>query len=113
ALECLDAAVQLNPLHPPWYNAHFGVALYSLRRFDEAMRALRRMPFPGTWSLARLAACYGQLGLTAEAHATTADILRLQPDFSSEDYIRTNVLLERVEDRELLHEGLIKAGLPA
>ncbi len=113
ALECLDAAVRLNPLHPPWYNAHFGVALYSLRRFDEAMRALRSMPFPGTWSLARLAACYGQLELAAEARATTADILRLEPDFSSANYIRTNVLLERAEDRELLREGLIKAGLPA
>ena len=50
ALRCLEAAVRLNPLHPPWYNAHFGVALYSLRRFAEAAQALKQMPFPGSWS---------------------------------------------------------------
>ena len=111
ALRCLDVAMRLNPLHPPWYSAHFGVALYSLGRFDEAAQALRQMPFPGTWSLARLAACYGQLERTAEARATAAQILRLQPDFSTAEYIRTNVLLERAADVQLLREGLLKAGL--
>ena len=46
ALVCLEAAVRLNPLHPTWYNAHFGIALYSLRRFAEAAQALKRMPRP-------------------------------------------------------------------
>jgi hypothetical protein len=73
---------------------------------------LRRLPDPGTWSLARLAACYGQLGRSAEAQVAVAEILRLQPDFSTAEYIRTNVLLERAEDRELLQQGMIKAGLP-
>jgi tetratricopeptide (TPR) repeat protein len=112
ALDCLEAAVRLNPFHPPWYNAHFGIAFYSLGRFDEAAQALRRLPDPGTWSLARLAACYGQLGKSAEAQVAVAEILRLQPDFSTAEYVRTNVLLERAEDRELLRDGLLKAGLP-
>ena len=109
----MEAAVRLNPLHPPWYNAHFGVALYSLRRFDEAAQALKRMPRPSTWSMARLAACYAQLERTAEAQAAAAEVLRLQPDFSTAEYMQNNVLLERAEDLELLREGLIKAGLPA
>ena len=41
-----------------------------------------------------------------------AEVLRLQPDFSTAEYMRKSVLLERAEDRELLREGLIKAGLP-
>jgi hypothetical protein len=41
-----------------------------------------------------------------------AEILRLKPDFSTAKFLRIDVLLEREEDRELLREGLIKAGLP-
>jgi tetratricopeptide (TPR) repeat protein len=110
ALVCLEAAARLNPLHPG-YNPYFGIALYSLRRFEEAARALKRMR-PSAWSRARLAACYAQLNWTAEAQAAVAEVLRLQPDFSSAEYMRKSVLLERAEDRELLREGLIKAGLP-
>ena len=34
ALVWLEAGVRLNPLYPPWYNAHFGIALFAsaLRR---------------------------------------------------------------------------------
>lgn len=113
ALGWLNSAVRLNPLHPPWYHGHFGVAFYSLRRFDEAAKAFKRMPSRGTWSRARLAACYGQLERTEDAWSVAAEVLRLQPDFSTAEYMRGNVLLERAEDRELLREGLIKAGLPA
>jgi tetratricopeptide (TPR) repeat protein len=112
ALNCVNAAVRLNPLHPPWYHNQFGIALYSLQRFAEAAQALKRVPHPGTWLLARLAACYGQLERRAEAQEAVAEVLRLQPDFSTAKYMRNSVLLEREEDRELLREGLLKAGFP-
>jgi adenylate cyclase len=112
ALDWVDAAVRLNPLHPPWYHSQFGIALYSLRRFAEAAQALKRVPHPGTWLLARLAACYAQLERNAEIQETVAEVLRLRPDFSTAEYMRKSVLLERREDRELLREGLLKAGFP-
>jgi len=112
ALDYSEAAIRLNPLHPPWYNTPFGIALYSLRRFAEAAQALKRIPDPGTWSRVRLAACYAQLERSAEAQAAVAEVLRLQPDFSTAEFIRKSVLLERSEDRELLREGLLKAGFP-
>ena len=68
---------------------------------------------PNAWSSARLAACYAQLERAAEAQVVVVEVLRLQPDFSTAEYMRESVLLERAEDRELLREGLIKAGLPA
>ena len=36
------------------------------------------------------------------AQAAVADVIRLQPDFSTAEYMRKSVLLEREEDRELL-----------
>ncbi|CDX27550.1 putative adenylate cyclase 3 [Mesorhizobium sp. ORS 3324] len=113
ALVFLEAAGRLNPLHFRWYDVHFGVAFYSLRRFAEAAQAFKQMHLPSSWSSARLAACYAQLELTEAAQAAVAEVLRLQPDFSTAEYMRKSVLLERAEDRELLREGLIKAGLPA
>jgi len=114
ALTCFDIAFRLNPLYQysTGYNSLFGVALYSLGRFGEAARAFKRVPRPNSWSNARLAACYAQLGQTAEAQAAAAEVLRSQPDFSTAVYMSKSVLLERVEDRELLREGLAKAGLP-
>jgi hypothetical protein len=102
----------LNPFHPTFYNDQLGVALYSLRRFEEAARAFGRLPLSGSWSLARRAACYGQLGRVVDAGAEVVEILRQRPDFSTADYLRRAVTLERPEDLELLREGMIKAGLP-
>ena len=41
ALVCLEAGGRLNPLHFRWYDVHFGVALYSLRRFAEAAQRIQ------------------------------------------------------------------------
>jgi hypothetical protein len=59
-----------------------------------------------------LAACYGQLGLVAETGSQVAAILLEKPDFTIDEYIRRDILLERADDRQLLDEGLTKAGLP-
>jgi tetratricopeptide (TPR) repeat protein len=111
-LAWIEKAMRLNPFHPPWYNYDMGLALYSVRRFEEAARAFGRIPNPGPSARARRAACYGQLGSAVEAAAEVAEVLRRRPNFSMADYIRRTVMLERPEDRDLLREGLRKAGLP-
>jgi adenylate cyclase len=113
ALGWMEEAVRLNPFQPIWYSTRLAIALYSLKRYAEAAQALKRIPTPGYWSRTRLAACYGQLGRTAEAEAQKAAILLQKPNFTIAEFFRRDVLLERAEDRELLREGLIKAGLPA
>jgi TolB-like protein/Tfp pilus assembly protein PilF len=110
-LEWIERAMRLNPFHPHWYHATHAIALYSLKRFAEAAQAIKRMPSEGRWS-SRLAACYGQLGRMEEARAEVAAILKAKPDYSIKTFMDQLVLLERPEDRELLREGLVKAGLP-
>lgn len=114
ALACFEAAFRLNPLYQysTGYNSLIGVPLYSLRRFEEAATAFRRIPRPVSWSIARLAACYAKLGQMREARSAAEDVLRLRPDFSIAEYMTSSVLLERTEDRDLLREGLTLAGLP-
>jgi TolB-like protein/Tfp pilus assembly protein PilF len=110
-LDWIEKAMRLNPFHPPWYHSLHARALYSLRRFSEAAQAIKRMPSEGRWS-SRLAACYGQLGREQEAKAEVAAILRAKPDYSISEFMEKIVLLELPKDRELLREGLVKAGLP-
>jgi adenylate cyclase len=113
ALDWMEEGMRLNPFQPILYSARMGIALYSLKRYAEAAQALKRVPAMGYWSRTRLAACYGQLGRTAEAEAQKTAILLEKPDFTIAEFFRRDVLLERAEDREVLREGLIKAGLPA
>jgi tetratricopeptide (TPR) repeat protein len=113
ALSFMEAAVRLNPFHPTWYNADLGAAFYSARRYAEAAQAMKRLPNRQQWSGARLAACLAQAGEAEAATAQAKTVLELRPDFSIAEYLRTEILLEREEDREHLREGLIKAGLPA
>ena len=108
----IERAMRLNPFHPPWYHAQLAAALYSLRRFADVVKAIKRLPDIGGWSF-RLAASYGQLGLEREAARERDRILAEMPDFTVDGFIAGTVLLEHEGDRDLLREGLLKAGLPA
>jgi tetratricopeptide (TPR) repeat protein len=112
ALDWMARAIRLNPFHHMWYYNQRAIPLYSLGRYAEAAQDFKKVPNPGYWSSARLAACYAQLGQVSEAQAAMAKVLKLRPDFSTADFLRRDVLLERAEDRDHLREGLIKAGLP-
>ena len=113
ALAWMERSRRLNPFHPTWYNSGLGTTLYSLGRYADAAETFRRLPNPGPWSHARLAACYAQLGEEGKAKALVDAVLQVRPDFSISTFLTRDVLLERAEDREHLREGLIKAGFPS
>lgn len=107
----MEKAVRLNPFHPPWYHELIAAALYSLGRYEESVQSSHRIPAIGSPSF-RLAAAYAQLGREKEAAEQAAAILKADPDFQVDAFMVRAALLEREEDRELLREGLLKAGLP-
>lgn len=113
AMEWINEGFRLNPFPPPWYSAALGNALYILGRYEEAAAALKELPNPGPFTLARLVACHAQAGSSAAAEETKARLLQVRPDFSTEDFIRRGLLLELDEHRDLFRQGLLKAGLPA
>jgi adenylate cyclase len=108
----LETAMRLDP-----FDAHvrahlLGRALYSLRRYDEALSAYRQIRSPRVGHLADMAACSAQLGKADEAKAQVDALLRLDPDFTSAAYL--DGLPYCIDaDREHHAEGLQKAGFPA
>ena len=57
------------------------ISVYLASRYAEAAEAYRHKRDAGPWVLARLAACYGQMGKSEECRATVAELLRQKPDF--------------------------------
>ncbi len=84
-----------------------GNALYPLGRCQGLQRRSRNCPSPG-----RLPARAWSGRRHGSTEAARAQLLKLCPDFSTEDFIRRGLLVERPEQLELLRQGLLKAGLP-
>ena len=62
--------------------------------------------------LRSLVACYAQAGALVATEDAKARLLKVCPDFSTEDFIKRGLLLERPEQLDLFRQGLLKAGLP-
>ena len=78
---CMDAAMQLNPDYPEYYDWILGIACFALERYEDAVNALVRMSEPNVNSLLWLAASYAQLGLRSKSAAAARRVLEIQPDF--------------------------------
>ena len=106
----VQRAMRLNPHHPEWYWSMLAIGLYAARRYEEALEAYRRIAvWKKPWHLARLAACYAQLGRLEEARVQVAEVLRLDPDFRLSN---VKLFYRNPADAEISFEGMRKAGLP-
>ncbi len=109
----IDKARRLNPFHPFYYTLYAGQACFTMRRFEDAARLIKRSIAHNPESLPShfyLAACYGQLGEDALARDALAEVRRLSPGCSIA-WVRTIAAYRRAADLDLLTEGLRKAGL--
>jgi len=107
----IHRAMRLNPFHPPWYWADLSIALYTARRYEEALEACRLMVgFNGKpWVRARLAACYAWLGRMEEARIEVAEVLRQNPNFHLSG---VRLSYKNPADTAHIFDGMRKAGLP-
>ena len=113
ALAYFDRARVLNPYFPDVVLHFQALALFQLRRYEEAVELLlqrvNRNPVTDV-SRALLAACYGHLGRFEEARARWQEVLRVNPDYSLE-YRRKVLPFKNPADFELVIEGLRNAGV--
>jgi TolB-like protein len=111
ALELIEAAVVQDPFLPVWCIEERGVALFALRRFEEALSALGAMPFQTFRSRCYEAACRMSMGDQAGARQAVSKALLIHPTLTASGFFH----YETYQDREQisnLHDLLLAAGLP-
>jgi adenylate cyclase len=112
AILSFERAIRMSPVDPLLHMTFLGIAhaLIGLRRFDEAIVALKRAlrHNPSFVPACRgLASAFAHLGRDAEAHAAAARVLEIDPSFTISAYTARSP-----KSSKLLIEGLRKAGLP-
>ena len=120
AVEWIEKAMRLDPFHPDWMFDVLAFALYSSRRYEEAIAAVKKMKEPPYWVHAKMAACYAQLeqpdvargALAALEEAIERERRDGNPGASIEVAIRrTQTYYKSRDDRDHWLEGYRKAGI--
>jgi tetratricopeptide (TPR) repeat protein len=108
ALSLMQRAFALNPHAPSWYALGAVYVCYYSRRFEAAIEAApratagRSQTFCSVLSLA-------QLGRDAEMAAARSELYALDPELQIANDFATLAIAPAA--KELLHEGMLKAGL--
>jgi len=112
-LELVEKAMRLNPHYPAHYIFTIGHTHYLMRRYEEAVAALKRVLYRNPDNLSAhsyLAAIYSELDRQEEARAEVAEILRISPNYSLEAARQRSLYKDQaILERHL--DGLHKAGL--
>jgi len=115
AVQCIQAHKRADPFYFPIASGFLGLAFYMLRRYSEALPPLlecvSRAPDlrdGHVW----LAATYAQLGQTGQARRQAADVIRIEPTYTTEGTAKPIMRFRNASDADHLFAGLHKAGLP-
>jgi adenylate cyclase len=109
----IEKAMRLNPFYPFYYPHYIGLANLRMRRFDEAVVALKRGAVrnpEALWPHVFLAVCHGHLGEDAEACDQLTEVRRINPEFSIASLLKL-LPYKSSADVDLVVAGLHKAGL--
>jgi adenylate cyclase len=111
AIHCLDMAQLRDPYPPTWIWEVRGITLYFLKRYREAIAALKNVRTNHFWMPMFLAAAYAQLDQMDDARHELAIFLKLRPNAS---LARMRPKIDFAEEHQRVHllDGLRKAGLP-
>jgi len=116
AIAVLEKAIRLNPYSPSWYFDNLAGGYRLTGRYEEAIitykKALEKAPNDQI-ALVGLTASYSLAGRLEEARAAAKSLLRANPKFSVEQYIRTGSGKDKSKNKSnsKLAEALYKAGL--
>ena len=106
----IEKAMRLDPFEISSRSHLLGRALYTARHYQEALQAYRQIFSPRVGHVADMAACHAQLGSNDQATEKVSEVLRMDPDFSTDQYLK-GIPYKRPEDTQHHREGLSKAGL--
>jgi len=113
AISLLEKALRLNPFPPSWYFLSLGTAYRFIGRYDEAISAFKKAIYiepSNVFGAVGLAAAYALSGRKQEAQAQAEEVLRIDPSFSLEYFLRTLPFKDHAE-KERAIEALRMAGV--
>jgi TolB-like protein/class 3 adenylate cyclase/Tfp pilus assembly protein PilF len=113
AVPLLKQAIRRNPIPPGWYFMVLGNTFRMIGRFDEAISELKKaVAYSPDELLAHvtLAAAYAEAGRLEEARVEAAEVIRIQPTFSLENYAKGMSYKNQAHSDRFI-EALRKAGL--
>jgi adenylate cyclase len=113
AIQLYEKAIRLNPFGRSYLYREFGDALRVTGRFEEAVSAFKKaiqgVPDDFTAHLG-LALTYSLMGRDREARAEAAEVLRINPKFSLDDYAK-KIIFRNQTARDKYVGALRKVGL--
>lgn len=106
--------MRLNPMTPGWYISWLGDAYRLTGQYEKAVHELKKaiqLQPDDMFSHLHLALCYAKLGRKADAHAEAAEVLRINPKFSAENYAEHTGFKDEASKKVFI-DGMRQAGLP-
>jgi adenylate cyclase len=110
-VEWIEKAMRVDPFGAPGRAHLLGRAFYTARRYADAIDAFKKIVSPMYMHLAEAAACHARIDDQACATELATATLRLNPDFTVDQYMKTRTYQDPA-DAAHLAEGLRAAGLP-
>ncbi|MBM2828900.1 MAG: hypothetical protein HW408_1432 [Actinobacteria bacterium] len=114
AIPVIQKALRLEPIPPDNYVQQLAMVYFQTGDCKEAIAAcdkgLKRQP-DHLVSRVIMAAVYGSCGKENEARKEATEVLRINPKFTVESFMR-NIPYKNPSDRDRTAQGLRKAGLP-
>jgi TolB-like protein len=112
AVKLAEKAMQLNPNYPYWYNQGLRNVYFFGRQFDESVKYAKLITNPFATDYAYLAAASAMSGDMSGAKAAAAEVVRLDPAWSVEQYLSESGGYP--DDAAMIFvEGARKAGISA
>ena len=114
AIPLVKKAIRLNPFSPPQYFEHLADAYWALGRYEEAVPVFKKvlqLAPDNLFTHVGLAISYSMMGREKEAHAEAAEILRINPKFSVDNWAKAACFFKNQSKNDEIINGLRKAGL--
>ena len=113
AIALYKKAMRLCPFPPSYYYLNLGHAYRSTERYKEAITEYKKtlhLTPKNVFAFAGLAICYSLLGQEEEARAAAAELLKINPNFSFNGYVK-RLPYKNQALKERWRDALQKAGL--
>jgi adenylate cyclase len=113
AIGLLEKAIRLNPFPPAYWRRTLGEAYCMAERYDESVAELKKaiQTSPRYLEACVILTCtYSLMGRENDAKAAASEVVRIDPDFSVQDYVKTLPYKEN-KDLDRVIKALDKVGL--